>query len=44
MIKDAYRDAVRRAKSFRELKRRGGVYSDRLEIKRITITYSDSQG
>ena len=43
VIKGAYRDAARRAKSFRERKRRGKAYKDRPEVKRVTITYSDSQ-
>jgi IS605 OrfB family transposase len=43
VIKGAYRDAVRRAKSFRELKKRGKAYTERPEVRRVTITYSDSQ-
>ena len=43
MIKDAYRDAVRRAKSFRKLKKEGRAYTDKPEVKKVTITYSDSQ-
>jgi len=43
VIKGAYRDATRRAKSFREHKKRGKVYKDRPEVRRVTITYSDSQ-
>lgn len=43
VIKGAYRDAVRRAKSFRELKKRGSAYTDKPEIRRVTIAYSDSQ-
>ena len=43
VIKGAYRDAVRRAKSFRERKKRGKVHKDKPEVKRVTITYSDSQ-
>ena len=43
MIKGAYRDAVRRAKSFRERRRKGKVYKDKPEVKRVTMTYSDSQ-
>jgi putative transposase len=43
VIKGAYRDAVRRAKSFRELKKRGRAYTDNPEIRRVTITYADSQ-
>jgi len=43
VIKGAYRDAVRRAKSFRELKKHGRAYTDRPEVRRVTVTYSDSQ-
>lgn len=43
VIKGCYRDAVRRAKSFRELKKKGVVKTDKPVVKRITTTYSDSQ-
>jgi len=43
VIKGAYRDAVRRAKSFRERKKKGKVYKNKPEVRRVTITYSDSQ-
>jgi IS605 OrfB family transposase len=43
VIKGAYRDAVRRAKSFRERRKRGKVYKDMPEVRRVTIAYSDSQ-
>ena len=43
VIKGCYRDAARRAKSFRELKKKGIARSDKPVVKRITITYSDSQ-
>jgi IS605 OrfB family transposase len=43
VIKGAYRDAVRRAKSFRERRKRGKAYRDKPEVRRVTITYSDSQ-
>jgi IS605 OrfB family transposase len=43
VIKGAYRDATRRAKSFRERKKKGKVYKDKPEVRRATITYSDSQ-
>jgi len=43
VIKGAYRDAVRRAKSFRELKRKGRAYTDKPEVRRVTIVYADSQ-
>jgi hypothetical protein len=43
VVKGAYRDAVRRAKSFRERKKRGKACKDRPEVRRVAITYSDSQ-
>jgi len=43
VIKGAYRDAARRAKSFRERMKRGKVYKDKPEVRRVTIIYSDSQ-
>jgi len=43
VIKGAYRDATRRAKSFRERKKKGKAYKDKPEVRRATITYSDSQ-
>jgi putative transposase len=43
VVKGAYRDAVRRAKSFRERKKKGKAYKDKPEVRRVTITYSDSQ-
>jgi IS605 OrfB family transposase len=43
VIKGAYRDAARRAKSFRKRVKRGEAYKDKPEVRRITITYSDSQ-
>ncbi len=43
MIKGAYRDTVRRAKSFRELKKRGRAHTGKPEVRRVTITYSDTQ-
>jgi len=43
VIKGAYRDAVRRAKSFREIKKRGEAYTNKPEVRRVTVTYSDSQ-
>ncbi len=43
VIKGCYRDTVRRAKSFRELKKKGIAKTDKPVVKRITITYSDSQ-
>ncbi|MEM4970662.1 MAG: IS200/IS605 family accessory protein TnpB-related protein [Sulfolobales archaeon] len=43
VIKGCYRDAVRRAKSFRKKKKKGQARKDKPEIRSITITYSDSQ-
>jgi len=43
VIKGAYRDAVRRAKSFRKRVKKGKVYKDKPEVRSVTITYSDSQ-
>jgi IS605 OrfB family transposase len=43
VIKGAYRDAVRRAKSFRERVKKGKVCKGKPEVRRVTITYSDSQ-
>ncbi|MFZ8793987.1 MAG: IS200/IS605 family accessory protein TnpB-related protein, partial [Acidilobaceae archaeon] len=43
VIKGAYRDAVRRAKSFRERLKKGRAYTGKPEVKRVTIVYSDNQ-
>ena len=43
IIKGCYRDAVRRAKSFKELKKRGMAKTDKPVVKKTTLTYSDSQ-
>ena len=43
VIKGAYRDAARRAKSFRERVKKGKAYKDKPEVRRVAITYSDSQ-
>jgi len=43
IIKGCYRDASRRAKSFRELKEKGIAKTDKPEVRRVTITFSDSQ-
>ncbi len=42
-IKGCYRDALRRAKSFKKTKRKGQAGKDRSEIKGITLIYSDSR-
>jgi len=43
VVKGMYRDTVRRARSFRMLRKLGRAYSDKPMIRRITITYSDRQ-
>jgi len=43
IIKGCYRDAARRAKSFRVLRDRGVAKTDRPEVRKVTITFSDSQ-
>jgi putative transposase len=43
VIKGAYRDAVRRAKSFRERLKKGRARTSKPEVRRVTIVYSDNQ-
>lgn len=43
IIKGCYRDATRRAKSFRRVKKKGLAKTDKPSIRSVTITYSDSQ-
>ena len=43
LIKGAYRDAVRRAKSFRAAKKRGRAYTEAPEVRRVALTFSDAQ-
>ena len=43
IIKGCYRDAVRRAKSFRELRKKGVAKTDKPVVRKVTVTYSDSQ-
>jgi len=43
IIKGCYRDAARRAKSFRELRRKELAKKGKPEVRRVTITFSDSQ-
>jgi IS605 OrfB family transposase len=43
VIKGAYRDATRRAKSFRERLKKGRAYTGKPKIRRVTIVYSDNQ-
>jgi len=43
IIKGCYRDAARRAKSFRELQEEGMAKTSKPQVRRVTITLSDSQ-
>jgi len=43
VIKGAYRDALKRVKSFKELKRKGKAKTDKPTVRRVTITFADSQ-
>jgi len=43
VIKGTYRDAARRAKSFRERLKKGKAYTRKPEVRRVTIVYSDNQ-
>jgi IS605 OrfB family transposase len=43
LIKGAYRDAVRRAKSLRDAKKRGKAYTEAPEVRRVALTFSDAQ-
>jgi putative transposase len=43
LIKGAYRDATRRAKSFRAAKKRGKAYTEAPEVRRVALTFSDAQ-
>ena len=43
VIKGCYRDAVRRAKSFRALKKKGIAKTNKPLVRRVTVIYSDSQ-
>ena len=43
VIKGAYRDAARRAKSFRERLKKGKAYTGKPKVRRVTIVYSDNQ-
>jgi putative transposase len=43
VIKGAYRDAVRRTRSFKKKKRKGETEKDKPVIRSITLIYSDSQ-
>ena len=43
LIKGAYRDAARRAKSFRAMKRRGRAYTESPEVRNVTLVFADAQ-
>jgi putative transposase len=43
LIKGAYRDATRRAKSSRAAKKRGKAYTEMPEVRRVALTSSDAQ-
>jgi putative transposase len=43
LIKGAYRDAVRRAKSFRAAKKQDRAYTEAPEVRRVALTFSDAQ-
>jgi hypothetical protein len=43
IVKGFFRDSLRRAKSFKRMRKKGQAGRDRPEIRSITITYSDSQ-
>jgi putative transposase len=43
VIKGAYRDAARRAKAFREARKRGRAYTGKPEVRMVEIVYSDNQ-
>jgi len=43
VIKGSFRDALRRVRSFNKLKRKGIAKTNRPKVKRVTITFSDSQ-
>ena len=43
VIKGSYRDALKRVKSFEELKMKGKAKTDKPTVRKVTITFSDSQ-
>ena len=43
LVKGALVDAVRRAKSFLKLRKQGRAYTEKPVVKRVTITYLDTQ-
>jgi len=43
VIKGSYRDVLKRVKSFKELKMKGKAKTDKPAVRRVTITFSDSQ-
>ncbi len=43
LVKGAIADAARRAKSFVKMKKQGKAYTDKPEVRKVTITYPDTQ-
>jgi IS605 OrfB family transposase len=43
LIKGAYRDAARRAKSFRDAKKHGRAYTETPEVRNTTLVFADAQ-
>jgi len=43
VIKGSYRDVLKRVKSFNKLKRKGKAKTDKPTVRKVTITFSDSQ-
>jgi len=43
VIKGSYRDVLRRVRSFKKLKRKGIAKTDKPMVKKVTITFPDSQ-
>ena len=43
VIKGSYRDAVRKARAFRELLKKGRAYTSKPKVRRVKIVYSDDK-
>ncbi|MEB3861912.1 MAG: IS200/IS605 family accessory protein TnpB-related protein [Desulfurococcales archaeon] len=43
LVKGAIADATRRAKSFLKLKKHSKAYTDKPEVRKVTVTYTDNQ-
>jgi hypothetical protein len=43
VVKGSYRDAVRKAKAFRELLKKGRAYTGKPEVRRVETVYPDNQ-